>query len=63
MAGVEVTPIPGRVGQSVRNELIFENTGGSGEPAHAPYKLDIVIKESVIERAGQDLRRRQEPGL
>jgi LPS-assembly lipoprotein len=47
MAGVEVTPIPGRVGQRVRNELIFQNTGGSGEPAHAPYKLDIVIKESV----------------
>jgi len=28
MASVEVTPIPGRVGQKVRNELIFANTGG-----------------------------------
>jgi LPS-assembly lipoprotein len=47
MAGVDVTPIPGRVGQRVRNELIFENTGGSGQ-APSTYKLDIVVKESVI---------------
>jgi LPS-assembly lipoprotein len=47
MAGVEVTPIPGRVGQRVRNELIFENTGGSGQSPQSTYKLDIVIKESV----------------
>ena len=48
MAGVEVTPIPGRVGQRLRNELIFGNSGGSGEPVHSNYKLDIVIKESLI---------------
>jgi LPS-assembly lipoprotein len=48
MAGVEVTPIPGRVGQRVRNELIFENTGGGGRPDKSPYKLDIVIKETLI---------------
>ena len=47
MAGVDVTPIPGRVGQRVRNELIFENTGGSGQVG-STYKLDIVVKESVI---------------
>jgi LPS-assembly lipoprotein len=47
MAGVDVTPIPGRVGQRVRNELIFENTGGGGA-APTTYKLDIVIKESLI---------------
>jgi LPS-assembly lipoprotein len=47
MAGVEVTPIPGRVGQKLRNELIFENTGG-GEAGPTGYKLDIVIKESVL---------------
>ena len=28
MASVDVVPIPGRVGQKLRNELIFENTGG-----------------------------------
>jgi LPS-assembly lipoprotein len=47
MAGVEVTPIPGRVGQRLRNELIFANTGGSA-PAQSNYKLDIVIKESLV---------------
>ena len=46
MAGIDVTPIPGRVGQRVRNELIFENTGGSGQTG-TTYKLDIVIKESL----------------
>jgi LPS-assembly lipoprotein len=46
MAGVDVTPIPGRVGQRVRNELIFENTGGSGQTG-TTYKLDIVIKETL----------------
>lgn len=48
MAGVDITPIPGRVGQRVRNELIFENTGGGGRPQKSFYKLDIVIKERVI---------------
>ena len=48
MSGVEVAPIPGRVGQRVRNELIFENTGGSGQNPQTTYKLDIVIKESVV---------------
>ena len=47
MAGVEVTPIPGRVGQRLRNELIFANTGGSA-PSRSNYKLDIVIKESLL---------------
>jgi LPS-assembly lipoprotein len=48
MAGVDVTPIPGRVGQRVRNELIFENTGGAGRPHKPPYQLDIVVKETLI---------------
>jgi LPS-assembly lipoprotein len=52
MAGVEVTPIPGRVGQKLRNELIFANTGG-GEAAPTAYKLDIVIKESLVSQLAQ----------
>ena len=47
MSGVEVAPVPGRVGQRVRNELIFENTGGGGAAPQSTYKLDIVIKENV----------------
>jgi LPS-assembly lipoprotein len=48
MASVEVEPIPGRVGQKIRNELIFSNTGG-GEPMPSKYKLDITIRESVTQ--------------
>jgi LPS-assembly lipoprotein len=48
MSGVAITPIPGRVGQRVRNELIFENTGG-GEAAPSQYRLDIIVKESVTD--------------
>ena len=47
MASVDVTPIPGRVGQKVRNELIFSNTGG-GYEAPSKYKLSIAIRESEI---------------
>jgi LPS-assembly lipoprotein len=48
MAAVDVTPIPGRVGQKLRNELIFASTGG-GNPAPSKYRLDIVVKESVTD--------------
>ena len=47
MAGVEINPIPGRVGQKIRNELIFATTGG-GYPAPSHYRLDVTIKESLV---------------
>src|SRR5262249_14241611 len=47
MAGVEINPIPGRVGQKIRNELIFATTGG-GYPAPSRYRLDVTIKESLV---------------
>lgn len=52
MKAVDVDPIPGRVGQKLRNELIFANTGG-GNPAPRRYKLDIAIKESVTDQLVQ----------
>jgi LPS-assembly lipoprotein len=52
MAAVDITPIPGRVGQKLRNELIFAKTGG-GYGAPARYKLDIAIKESVTDELVQ----------
>jgi LPS-assembly lipoprotein len=52
MTGVEVSPIPGRVGQKLRNELIFANTGG-GNPGPKRYLLDISIKESVTDQLVQ----------
>jgi len=52
MKAVDITPIPGRVGQKLRNELIFAKTGG-GYGAPARYKLDIAIKESVTDELVQ----------
>ncbi len=52
MAAVDTTPIPGRVGQKLRNELIFTNTGG-GYAVPTRYKLDIAIKESVTDELVQ----------
>lgn len=47
LAGVSVSTIPGRVGQQIRNELIFHATGGGGEPAQPTHRLEIAIRESV----------------
>ncbi len=46
MAQVRVAPIPSRVGQRVRNELIFQNTGG-GVAAQPLYTLEITLTESL----------------
>jgi LPS-assembly lipoprotein len=52
MQTVDVAPIPGRVGQKVRNELIFANTGG-GYAGPMKYQLDIIVKERVIDQLVQ----------
>ena len=46
LAQVDVKTIPGRVGQRIRNELIFQTTGG-GNPAPPLYRLEVAISESV----------------
>lgn len=46
LARMEVTTIPGRAGQRIRNELVFHNTGG-GRPQKPDYRLDISIRESA----------------
>jgi LPS-assembly lipoprotein len=48
MAGLNITEIPGRVGQRVRNELIFKVTS-AGPPADAQYRLDISVRESITD--------------
>lgn len=40
---VEILEIQGRLGQEIRNDLIFELTGGQGNPVGAPYKLAMTI--------------------
>ncbi len=47
MRTVNITTIPGRVGQRVRNELIFKTTSG-GHAGESKYRLDIAIRESVV---------------
>lgn len=46
MASVEISTIPGRVGQRVRNELIFATTRG-GYAAQPEYRLAIAVREST----------------
>lgn len=46
MKSVEISKIPGRVGQVVRNELIFGTTGG-GYPAEPVYRLEVILRESI----------------
>lgn len=46
LAAVDVTPIPSRIGQRIRNEIIFQATGG-GNAAPPAYRLDVAIKETV----------------
>ncbi len=44
---IDIPTIPSRVGQRVRNELLFENNGGAlpATAANAQYRLDIAIRE------------------
>jgi LPS-assembly lipoprotein len=47
LAAIEVVPVSTRVSQQVRNEVIFQFTGG-GEPVRpARYRLAITVSESV----------------
>lgn len=46
LSTIQVAEVPGRVGQAVRNELIFRFTGG-GNPGIPQYKLVMIVRESV----------------
>jgi LPS-assembly lipoprotein len=48
MRDVEVAAIDGRVGQEVRNDLIFELTGGEGNPVGAPYRVTMTVSISTF---------------
>lgn len=47
LARVAVSTIPGRVGQQIRNELIFHATGGGAEAVQPDMRLEVAIRESV----------------
>src|SRR5262245_39491559 len=46
LAAVEFASIPGRVGQRIRNDLIFESTGGGSQLPPA-YRLEVAVTESL----------------
>lgn len=46
LEAVKVAPIPGRVGQQLRNELMFQ-TRGASQDTPPLYRLNIAIQESV----------------
>jgi LPS-assembly lipoprotein len=47
MKTVDISPVPGRAGQNIRNELIFRTTGG-GYSEKPKYRLDIAVKTSIM---------------
>ncbi|BBF94576.1 LPS assembly lipoprotein LptE [Blastochloris tepida] len=47
LANVDVKAIEGRVGQQVRNALIFELGGGAGSSPLAPYRLEVDLTENT----------------
>ena len=53
---VDIAPIPGRVGQRIRNELAFQRDHGGRPAPGSTQRLVVTIKESVvstlIERTG-----------
>jgi LPS-assembly lipoprotein len=47
LAQVEFGTIPGRVGQRIRNELLFQSTGG-GYPLPPNYRVEVAIREQIV---------------
>jgi LPS-assembly lipoprotein len=47
MKTVDINTVPGRVGQRIRNELIFRTTGGGYAADKPKYRLDIALRESL----------------
>jgi LPS-assembly lipoprotein len=45
---VEIVAIEGRVGQAIRNDLIFELAGAEGNPVGAPYRLNMVVTTGTV---------------
>jgi LPS-assembly lipoprotein len=43
---VDVASIKGRIGNELRNDLIYELTGGEGNQADAPFRLTLVANVS-----------------
>lgn len=51
LADVAVAPIPDRVGQLVRNDLLFLISRAGDNPTNAAYRLDVRLTEGISELA------------
>ncbi|MGH1352866.1 MAG: hypothetical protein ACRBBN_18985 [Methyloligellaceae bacterium] len=55
LKSVSISKIPGRVGQRIRNELIYQVTNG-GAPLPPLYRLELAVRESdtstLVQRTG-----------
>jgi LPS-assembly lipoprotein len=47
LAQLDVATMPGRVGQRIRNELIFQSSGG-GELLPPTHRLEVSVTESIL---------------
>ncbi len=44
---VEIVFVQGRIGNEIRNDLIFALTGGAGNPKGAPYRLVMQVSDNT----------------
>ena len=49
LASIEFSEAGDRIGQEVRNRLIFLSSRGAGEPDKADYKVELNARSSVID--------------
>ncbi len=43
---IYIDPVDTRIGQELRNQLIFQLNGGKGQPADARYRMKLVVSAS-----------------
>lgn len=51
LADISIAPIPDRIGQLVRNDLLFLTSRAGADDPNAAYRLDVQLRESVSEMA------------
>jgi LPS-assembly lipoprotein len=45
---LDITSIPGRVGQRIRNELVFERTSAAGQALKPTKRVEIKLTETLL---------------
>jgi LPS-assembly lipoprotein len=46
LGNITIDPVSDRLSQEVRNRLIFQLNGGSGQPANASYRMKLIVSSS-----------------